>query len=524
MSEKRCFRSKSIASAALVCLTLWQRQARAESAEDLPGGLTSQGAVEIAVKNNPGLHIALLQQEQAGYSVSAEEALYDAVFNANANLSHNRSPSLRGTDGTIVSTTDAVSLGAGLNKTFSTGTSLGAAVTGLRRVSASPPINATGGQNAIGPAYSLVGTVTLSQPFLRGAGSTLGLASLRQARLNRTAFALAAEQASSQLLHDVLTDYWELWYSTEALRIIEASRDLAKMLEAQAHQQVESGTLANVDALPFATQLAEQEESMVLQGTDQRQRSLTLAEAMGQVQPSGPDLRSVDTPPDVAVDDARAQAVGDALGASYELKRLQAELQIAQDQAKIAGDALRPSLNLDASLSAQGLGNRQVPAAFEQFGKLEAVSAQVGLTFETPVTGTRRNAQIEGALISAHIAEKQIESARQQLQGDVLSAIARRNAAKRRLELAQVTERVAGQQAEGERGKFLAGTALAIEVQKADDSHRQAQLRVQRARVDLVEGELDLLHLRGRLLARYADVLKRIKPGALTLDDARGPL
>ncbi len=244
----------------------------------------------------------------------------------------------------------------------------------------------------------------------------------------------------------------------------------------------------------------------------------------GQSGRTGPDLRSADTPPDIDVDDASTQAVDDALAASYELKRLQAELQVAQYQAKIAGDSLRPALNLDAYVSAQGLGNRQVSAAFEQFGKLDAVSAQVALTFETPVTSTRKNAQIQSALLSAHITEKQIESERQQLRTDVQSALARRNAAKSRFELAQITEKVAGQLADGQRGKFLAGTALAIEVQKADDSHRQAQLRVQRARVDLVEGELDLLHLRGKLLERYADVLKKLTPNLLTLDDAREPM
>ena len=513
------YQSRTLAALAL-CL-LVTRPARAQ---DAAGGLTSQGAVEIAVKNNPNLHIALLQEEQARYAVEAEEALYDPIFNANGSIAHNRSPSLRGTSGTIVSTSDVVALGAGLNKTFSTGTTVGAGVTGQRRVSRSPPINNPGGDNAVGPAYSLIGTLSLSQPFLRGAGNTLGLASVRVARLNQTATTLAALQSSSQLLHDVLTDYWELWYSTEAVKIIEASRDLAKTLEEQAHQQVQSGVLANVDALPFATQLAEQEESMVQQATDQRQRALTLAQAIGQAARTGPDLRSADTPPDVDVDVASTQAVDDALAASYELKRLQAQLQVAQYQAKIAGDSLRPALNLDASLSAQGLGNRAVSPAFEQFGKMEAVSAQVGLTFETPVTNTRRNAQIQSALLDAHIAEKQIESERQQLQSDVQSALARRNAAKRRLELALITEKVAGQQADGQRGKFLAGTALAIEVQKADDSHRQAQLRVQRARVDLVEGELDLLHLRGKLLERYQSVLKRFTPNALTLDDAREPM
>ena len=493
-------------------------------AQDALAGLSSRDVVEIAIGNNPALHVALLQEEQARFAVRAEEALYDPLFNANANVAHNRTPSLRGTDGTIISTTDTVSLGTGLSKIFATGTTVGAAVTGLRRVSASPPINATGGENAIGPAYSLVGTLTLSQPFLRGAGSTVGLASLRVARLNRSAASLAALQSSSQLLHDVLTAYWELWYSTEALRIIEDSRDLAKTLEEQAQEQVKSGTLARVDALQFATQTAEQDESMVLQTTDQRQRSLVLAQLMGRAARIGPDLRSTDTPPEVQVDDASAVAVADALAASYEIKRRQAELSIAQDQAKIAGDALRPSLNLDASVSAQGLGNREVSPAFGQFGRLQAVSAQVGLTFETPLTDTRRNAQIQGALLSAHIAEKQIESARQQLQSDVRSVLDRRSAAKRRLDLARVTEQIARQQAEGQRGKFLAGTALAIEVQQADNSHRQAQLRVQRARIDLVEGELDLLHLRGKLLERHLDVLKRIRPNLLTLGDAQSPM
>lgn len=507
-------------AALAVCFAL----ARPSLAQDESGGLTSQGAVEIALRNNPSLHIALLQQEQARYSVQAEEAAYTAIFDANASYAHNGSPTLRGTDGTIVSVSDIAVLGAGLNKTFSTGTNVGVSVTGQRRISRSPPIGNVGGQTATGPAYSLVGTVTLSQPFLRGAWNTVGLASVRVARLNRTAATLATLQTGSQLLHDVLTDYWELWYSTEAVQIIEASRDLAKTLEEQAHEQVKSGTLANVDALPFATQLAEQEESMVQQATDRRQRALALAQAIGQAGRSGPDLRSADIPPDVNVDDSSTQAVDDALAASYELKRLQAELEVAQYQAKIAGDSLRPSLNLDASLSAQGLGNRAVLPAFEQFGQMDAVSAQVGLTFETPITSSRKNAQIQTALLSAHITEKQMESERQQLRTDVQSAIARRNAAKSRFELAQVTEKVAGQLAEGQRGKFLAGTALAIEVQKADDSHRQAQLRVQRARVDLVEGELDLLHLRGKLLERYADVLKRMNPSVLTLDDAREPM
>ncbi len=489
------------------------------------GLLTSQQAVEIAVHNNPELHIALLRVAQSRFDVTAEEALYDPVFGATAGYTHSRNPSLRGTDGTVVSTSDVYNLGASLTKGFAYGTTVQATVTGQRSASASPPINNLGGPNAVGPSYSLIGKLALTQPLLRGAGSTLGLSSLRVARLNRSAGALAAQQTGSQTLHDLLTSYWELWYSTQAVRIKEATRDLAKSLETQAEEQVKSGTLANVDALPYRTQLASQEEQVVNQALDAQNTSLTLARYMGQAEREGPDFTPADNPPDdINVDDRSEQAMNDAFAASYTIKQLQAQLQIAQEQAKIAGDPLRPRLDVDAYVQAQGLGNRAVPPAFEQFGNMEAVSAHVGLTFETPLTDTRRSAQVQSALLSAHIAEKQIESARQDLRSQVRTALLRRSAARRSLEVALITEKVASEQAEGQKGKFLAGTAVAADVKQAEDAHQQAQLSVERARVDLVEGELDLLHLRGKLLERYADVLKQITPNVLTLDDAREPM
>jgi outer membrane protein len=426
--------------------------ARLASAEDTSGALTSQAAVEIAIKNNPQLHIALLQETQARYAVTAEEALYDPIFDANASIAHNRNPSLRNNDGTIVSTRDSINLGAELTKTFTAGTVLQASVSGARNASASPPINQTGGQNAVGPAYSLLGQLTLTQPFLRGAGNTLGLATLRVARLDRTVATLVAQQTGSQILHDVLSDYWELWFATEAVRIDEASRDLAKTQQLQADQQVASGTLAHVDALPFATQTAQQDGTLDTAVTTVRQKALALALAVGQASQTGPELSAIETPPDVIVDELDEHAIEDALAASYQLKQAQAQLQIAQYQAKIAGDSLRPQLNLNASVSAQGLGNQQVPPAFEQFGRMEAVSAQVGLTFETPVTDTRRSAQVEGALLSAHIAEKQIENLRQQTKTTIELDIAARNAAKRRLDFALVTQKVSHDQADGTEG------------------------------------------------------------------------
>jgi outer membrane protein TolC len=108
------------------------------------------------------------------------------------------------------------------------------------------------------------------------------------------------------------------------------------------------------------------------------------------------------------------------------------------------------------------------------------------------------------------MAEKQIAANERSIRSSVVSAIARRRAARQRLELASQTEKVARAQAEAERARFLAGSTIAITVQQAEDSYRQAQLRVQRARVDLVLADLSLDELRGQLLARYADAVQRL--------------
>ncbi len=221
---------------------------------------------------------------------------------------------------------------------------------------------------------------------------------------------------------------------------------------------------------------------------------------------------------------ALANAVNDALRSSYARKQLETELAIVKDQLKIAGDPLRPRLDLDAYVQAQGLGNRRVPPAFEQVGQLDAVSAHVGLTFEMPLTDTRRSSQIQAAQFAAHVAEKQLEENDLAIRSSVASALASRRAAREKLELASRTEKIARAQTEAERARFLAGGSIAITVQQAEDSYRQAQLRVQRARVDLVLADLSLTELRGQLLARYADAVQRLPAGErVTLtNDAAG--
>jgi outer membrane protein TolC len=318
-----------------------------------------------------------------------------------------------------------------------------------------------------------------------------------------------------------VTAYWEVWYAHQVAFINEASRDLAKVQEAQAQQQVASGALAPASALSYVTRVAELEEAVLSARTDQRQRELTLAQLLGQPSGIAVGLVASDAPrPPRADEPVEARAVADALRSSYAQKQLETQLLLAKEQLKTAGDPLRPRLDVDAYLQAEGLGNRRVPPALEQFGKMQAVSAHIGLTFETPITDTRRNAQIEATRMSAHIVAKQIVENELAIRGSVASALARLKAARDKAELSARTEKVARQQAEAERARFQAGGSIAIAVQEAEDSLRQAQLRAERARVDLMLAEMELAELRGQLLTQYSGALSRLPAAARTTLDA----
>jgi outer membrane protein TolC len=475
--------------------------------------------VNAAVSNNPSLQVALLQVSQAGYQVRAEEALYVPIFSATGGITHLRQPALSGTGGVRVGTADSVDLGTGLRKTFAWGTTLRFDLSGSRTVREAAALNDNVLTATNPPLYSLLGQVAVTHPLLRGSGETLGLASLRQAKLNLSASQLSAQAAASDLLSNVLSAYWELWYAGEVTRIDEASRQLALIKKEQAEQQVASGALAPADALPYATQVAELSEAVVAAQNDQTQRSLTLQSLM-----AGPTAMAANAElPAIVVSDVPAPrldaaydhgtAIDEALQSSYERKLALVQIEQAGEQLAIAGDPLRPRLDVDAYVQVRGLGNQRVPPALQQAAELEAVSAHVGLTYETPIEDTRRQAQIQTTKLARHIAEKQLQALDLSIRANVAAAVSRQRAVATRLSLSEQTEKVARAQAEAERERFAAGSSIALQVQQAEDALRQAELRVQRAKVDLVLAEITLLHLRGKLLEQYAPVIDK-RPSA----------
>jgi len=473
--------------------------------------LNEADAIGEAMDHNPSLRASLHDYQQAHQSVLAEESLYIPTWLADAGVTHSESPRLA-QDSTTISKSDSIDLGTELRHTFPWGTAFSVRFEGSRTTTTSQLVPGSDQTVTTGPGYSLLGRVAVTQPLLRGFGSDVGEASLRQAMLSRTAAERARDRAASEMLRDVLEAYWELWYVERALGIEQEAAGLAIRRRDDAKRQVAAGSMAPVAVLPFETRAAELEQSVLASEAQGQQQSLGLGLLLGRDPTTADQLHAETTEIPEVPPRNREAVLQAAVDQSVVVAQQKAQLALARDRVTVAGEAERPRLDLEAYVQTQGLGNRNVPPALEQFGTFDALSAHVGLVFELPLMGGRRSAQRRAAEASVDANRERLYAAEQQAKAEAAAELVRLEQARRRVQLAASMAEVATQNVEAQQKRYEQGDAITLEVHEAEDELRRAQLGVTRAKVDAVQANIRIDHLTGELLRRYGHLVPSKAP------------
>jgi outer membrane protein len=462
--------------------------------------LSEAEVVQRAVASNPGLRASLLEVERARLSVESEDARYTPSLIIDAGLTRSETPSLTST-GTRVAAGTTAQAGVAARKTFAFGTDLTLRLgSAFQRRDSGPVLEGFPPQPALGPGYGLNARLTLAQPLLRGAGRDVGEAALRAARLQRTAAELSRDRVASELLRDVLSAYWELWYASASLAIEERSRALSEQQRNEARARADTGSLAPASVLTFETALATRQESVLAARTDVERKRATLRQRIGDRAGAlaDPSADALPSPPE-----PRSDAHDAALDRSALVRERAAAVTLADTQARTASDPLRSRLDLEAYVQADGLGNDDVGEAAEGAVTGQAVSAHVGLVYETPFTSTRRNAEAARARIAVDTARAQLDEAKLAVASEIDVALAERKSGAERLALAEHTVEIAREQLKAEQARLATGASTPLTVVEAEEDLRSAELRVARARADLMQSSLTIDHLTGNLLARH---------------------
>ncbi len=471
------------------------------SAQTPPRPVALREAVRAALTNNPGLAGANTDIDSAAASVNAEEGRYPYTFEADGSYTRTDTPRLGNNDTVTSNPSRSLLVGSTLSRTFPYGTTAQIRVQGERYDTTSSGVT-TGTTGFPGAGYIATARASLNQPLLRGAGTQVGEAQLRAARVGRTAAEATKQRVQSELIRDVALAYWDLWYSNRALQIDRSSLTLARTQEQQAQQRLDQGAISTADLASFQTATAQLEETVVSAEANRRQSSLSLSQLIGGVGPDPESLAPSSSPPEPGAPPAPQAVEASIRKDSVELAELEQSIRLAETQAKTAGDELRPRLDLSAYVETNGVSS-EFPHSWQRAGGLSWWSAQVGLTFELPLEDQRKVAEREKARLAILKAKTNLRAARDRIASTAALAVSNATAARTRLSTAKRTLDISKRQLEYQQQRFELGQAIPIEVQQAQENVRQAQLRVARAQVDAVEASIALDNLMGRLTPQY---------------------
>ncbi|MEZ4220723.1 MAG: TolC family protein [Polyangiaceae bacterium] len=481
---------------ALIGLLLCFGAGRSHAAET---AIDADTAVRRALGGNLSLKSATLEVERARHDVVAEEDRYPYIFGAEAGFTRSESPRLSVGDTVSSSISRSYVVGSSLRRTFASGTSAEVRVQGDRFENETQQgFSGT----AVGSGYGMTGRVSVTQPLMRGAGTRVGEAELRAARISKALADKTRQRVTSEVIRDVLNAYWELWYAGQSVDIETAALKLARAQESEASERVKQGAIAPADVLTFTSRVAQLEENVVSARTSKQQRALDLARLMGALQTESQNLTASSAPPMTTQPITSKELEASLRSGSIELAEAEAQIKLARSRADVAGESSRARLDLDGYLQTEGVSTG-IPKAMSRAAQMGWLTAHVGLTFEMPLSGSKGAAERANAILGIRIAENNVRVARDRITAEALGAVQDQRAAERRMQLAERTLDVAIKAHEAEKTRYELGQGLPITVQQAEDDVRRARLRVVRARVDLARAEIAVQHLSGALYSRW---------------------
>jgi outer membrane protein len=454
--------------------------------------------VSTLKNNNPSLRVAAIELEQTRAATQLEEGKFPYTFQADGNYTRLRTPQLN-SDSTLASQGDALVLGSQLSRTFATGTKATLRLEGQY----------SNGQNSMCESLGTTTTpdcyqtslrATLTQPLLSGYGSKVNLASLRAARISEQKQRKTFDRQTSELLRDALLGFWEFYYNSKAVEIQLAALELTKAQQREADQRVDHGQLAAADALKFRTQVATLTESLINAQAALATSASELGRLVGITTGGGAWKASGDAP-EVAPSPAMNVVIEKLRAQSPALAEQVEALRLARERRETAGDEYRARLDASTWIEAGGVGSGQLAPAFRQTGTLGAVSVYAGLTFQKTLDEKRLRAARSQAAQAEALADANLAVTAQQLETTAVQTWQKAEQARAILQAASDTLAVASQQADNERQRFSLGANTYLDVQVAEDTLRQARLRVVRASVDQIKARIALDHTTGDLLS-----------------------
>lgn len=462
--------------------------------------LTAEQALDRATRHSPELQAAIAELEATKIAVRIEDRARVAVLTANLQGSYSESFSDTA-EGATLNSSQGISGDISIRSTTRIGTTLQGGLSSNMRWQTVNRDPSTSESVTLGPSTSAEVFFQVNQPFLRGGGSAYNLASWRTAKTQAQVAELSQQEGVSNYALSVLQAYWDLWVAERSLEVERAAAAVTSRQLQDIQARFRLGSVPELDVLRLSTEEAKRKQQILESEATLRDRQLTLGRMLGLDRASSSQLQTSSTPRSTfsyATEDQTLRAVADR---SPELATLQGNIDRAKESLSSARNAALARLDGFVRVGAGGLWNESSDGLALPGGR-PAFSASGGLTFELPLSASQADARLEQAQASLLAAELRLQNREETLVVEVARIRQQLDTAIQGIATAEISLEVATKLAAKEDARLKLGTALISDLISAQQSQREAELSLLRAKAEAEKLIMQLDHLTGALLTR----------------------
>ena len=489
--------------------------------------LELSAVLQRSLETNLDLSANAIDIDISEAQVMAALGAYDVFITAGVNGNMSQTPQ-RGSAFTFALGARTVGANFGVSRQLETGGNVSVDIRASRNLT-DQPINffdANAGSFSLA-TYSVVPTLTVSHPLLRGAGLRVNRADINRAKIAVSQAQATRQLTAQNLVRDIISAYWDLLFTHRDLENKRRSVDLAQSQLERTRALVAAGRLSPVDAKAVEQALAARESDVINAENALLDASLNLRTLMGEslaeqdtlgvlpmtdpvVKPRPVDIKS-------ELDSAMAQ--------NPQVRQLQLGIESRRIDELVAANNRLPQLDVSGTFTPQGRSVDTVPDAQtgdpgtqgswpEAFRNIFSddirsdglladwtLTGQVSLTWDVQNRGPK--GQHEAALLQLKKAEVQLDQVRQQVAAGVIRAANGLRTASKVMEVADISLELAKENLEAEQARFEVGRSTNYDVLQRLDEVDSAAASALSTQINYLKALVQLQALNGEILPAY---------------------
>ena len=358
--------------------------------------------------------------------------------------------------------------------------------------------------------YTSEATLRATQPLLRNFGSEVTKTQILIAQNNLT---ISKEDFRRQIItitSRVQQAYWDLVFRRQDLEVQKQQLVLAQQLLDQIRKQVAVGTLAPLDVLQAETNIARNEERILVVDNAMRAAEDRLKRVMSfSFTGERADIRIVPADPPTYTDPALDQdeEIRQALEQRADL--MQAKLTLENQHIGLVFDKNQalPTLDLDASLRLNGIDNR-VGGGFAEIEPTKRYGWGVGVTLRYPLQNRQAKSRVQQSQLAIRQQMVRIKDLEENIIVEVRNAFRDVLTNAQRVQATRIASRLAQKQLEAEEKKLQVGLATVFTTLQFQDTLTQQRSLELNAVTEYLKALVRLEEAKNTLLQSYHIVLQ----------------